>query len=214
LEPSLRAVLGEEVEALHPDVRALFASMDRFQMRISVRLHHALGRWAAWAGALLMGQGMYESHLDEVPGRFRLFRREDGSLHFVREFWCEDAVRVFDSDFVVREVGGGATLLEVFQELGVAARMRTERTATGGLSMTVVGLHLRGVPVGVGPFRVRFTSEPGGDGAVDVHGALDLLPRGLLDRWFFGRLLRLPERVGEIRYRAERREATEAVPAG
>jgi hypothetical protein len=40
------------------------------------------------------------------------------------------------------------------------------------------------------------------------------VPRGLLDRWFFGGLLRLPERVWEIRYRAERREAAEAVPAG
>lgn len=198
LGPALDEVLGEEAARLDPRVRALFERMDTFRMTASVHLEHRAGVWAAWAFTLLVGQGMYEEHLDEVDARFRLFRRDDGSMHFVREFWCADAVRAFDSDFVVRTVDGVPTLLEVFQELGVAARMCTEVMADGGLSMTVVGLFVRGVAVPLGPFFIRFTTRVEGAG-LRVEGVLELRPRGRLEAWA---LRRIPARIGTIRYGA------------
>jgi hypothetical protein len=203
LLPSLETVLGSEMEALHPLVVQLFDRMDTFQMTAQVHLYHQFGLVLAWAATLLVGQGMYEQHLDDVDARFRLFRREDGSLNFVREFWCVDDIRVFDSDFVVREVDGRPTILEVFQDLGVAARMRTEPTPTGGLSMTVVGLFVRGIATGVGPAHVCFTTEPTEDGtALDVRGVLTLKPRNFLERFWLLKVLRLPPLLGEITYRA------------
>ena len=200
LGPALQEVLGHRLGAVHPRVLRLFEAMHTFEMTASVHLYHQLTGWAAVVATLLIGQGMYEEHLDEVPARFRLFRRADGSLHFVREFWCADAVRVFDSDFVVREVDGTPTILEVFQDLGVAARMRTEPMADGGLSMTVVGLFVRGVATPVGPFRVCFTTRPTDDGQLFVRGVLELAPRNRLERWWMTRVMGLPDLLGEIRY--------------
>ncbi|MFT4628160.1 MAG: hypothetical protein ACI8PZ_006855 [Myxococcota bacterium] len=200
LGPSLQAVLGHRLAALHPRVLRLFEAMHTFEMTASVHLYHRVTGWAAVVATLLVGQGMYEQHLDAVPARFRLFRRDDGSLHFVREFWCADAVRVFDSDFVVRDVDGSPTILEVFQDLGVAARMRTEPLADGGLSMTVIGLYIRGIPAPVGPFRVCFTTCPTDDERVFVRGSLELAPRNRLERWWLTRVMRMPDLLGEIRY--------------
>lgn len=202
LSPSLQQVLGPGIAQLDPGVHALFASMDRFSMTASVHLHHRMTTWLAWLATLLVGQGMYEESLEQVPARFRLFRRDDGSMHFVREFWCDEAVREFDSDFVVREVDGQPTLLEVFQELGVAAQMRTEILEDGGLSMTIERLFVRGLPVGVGPARVCFETRPHGPGQLQVIGVLELHPRSATMRWLLRHLLGLPERLGEIRYLA------------
>ncbi|HHO49310.1 MAG TPA: hypothetical protein ENK18_00165 [Deltaproteobacteria bacterium] len=202
LSPSLERVLGPRLEQMDPTVHALFSSMDRFTMTASVHLHHRLTTWMAWLATLLVGQGMYEESLEQVPARFRLFRRDDGSLHFVREFWCDEAVRVFDSDFVVRWIDGQPTLLEVFQQLGIAAQMRTEVLDDGGVSMTIVRLFIRGVPVGVGPARVCFETRPHAPGQLQVVGVLELAPRTASVRWVLRRLLRLPERLGEIRYLA------------
>lgn len=205
LVPSLEQVLGPDAARMHPVVRRLFHEMHGFRMEASVHLYHSLGWWAAFAGSILMGQGMYEQHLAAVDARFRLFQRADGSLHFLREFWCEDAVRTFDSDFVVREVDGKPTIIEVFADLGLAARMRTEVMDDGGVSMTVVGLFLRGVPVGVGPFHVCFETHPvpGSADRVDVSGVMDLRPRNAFERWWFHRVWGLPARIGEIRYYAD-----------
>lgn len=203
LEPSLGRVLDADLERLDPRVRRLFAAMHRFEMTASVHLYHRLGRGLAWLATLLVGQGMYEEELAQVPARFRLFRRDDGSLHFVREFWCDEEIRVFDSDFVVREVDGVATLLEVFTDLGVAARMRTEVSQAGALSMTIVGLFVAGIPVRPGPIEVCFVTEPGEGDGVHVRGVLDVRPRSRLGRWWWHRVMGIPERVGEIRYFAE-----------
>lgn len=201
LGPSLDEVLGTASQGLHPTVRELFEAMHRFEMTASVHLHHRLGRWLAWMATLLVGQGMYEEDLDQVPARFQLFRRGDGSMHFVREFWCDEAIRRFDSDFVVRSVDAAPTLLEVFTELGVAACMKTEVLEDGGLAMTVRRLFVRGVPVGVGPCFVRFETRPDAEGTLLVTGVLDLRAGALTGFWLH-RVLGLPERVGEIRYQA------------
>lgn len=202
LVPSLDKVLGPATATLHPQVHRMFDRMDTFEMTASVDLHHRIGHALAWVGTLLVGQGMYEEHLEEVSARFRLFKREDGSLHFVREFWCVDDIRVFDSDFVVRDVDGAAAILEVFQEIGVAAVMNTEVMDDGGLSMTIVSLFVRGVPMGIGPIHIRFTTRPDGDRALDVRGVLELRPRNAFERWVFHSAMGLPPLVGEIAYRA------------
>lgn len=212
LTPSLEAVLGPGLPGVDPRVAEMFDAMHRFRMTASVHLYHRAGVVAAWLATLLVGQGMYESHLDEVEARFRLFRRDDGSLHFVREFWCEESVRLFDSDFVVRDVDGRPTLLEVFSELGVAAQMRTEALPDGGIAMTVVRLFVGGVSLPVGPVHVCFETRPEGDG-LRVTGVLDVRPASGAQRLMFARLLRLPERVGEIRYFATP-NAGSVVPSG
>ena len=202
---SLRETMGDDVDRVDPAVARFFDAMDAFDVKADVHLFHRVGRVAAWAGTLLVGQGMYEEHLEKVAARFRLFRRDDGSLHFVREFWCADEVRVFDSDFVVRDVDGKRTILEVFTDLGIAARMRTVILEDGGVSMTVCGLFWRGVSTSPGPFRVCFETRPGTDGGVDVVGALDLVPRNRLEAAWLHRVLGLPARVGDIRYFARLR---------
>ena len=123
-------------------------------------------------------------------------------MHFVREFWCEDSVRVFDSNFVVREVDGAPTLLEVFEEVGVAAQMQTEVLDDGGISMTIVGLFIRGIRVGVGPWLVRFETRPTAEGSLSVQGILRLETRSWLSRTWWHGVLGLPSLVGEIRYLA------------
>ncbi|TVQ94932.1 MAG: hypothetical protein EA397_00315 [Deltaproteobacteria bacterium] len=202
LLPSLERALGSQVHDLHPSIAQLFSAMHTFRMVVSVHLTNRLTGWLAWGATLLVGQGMYEQHLDSVPARFRLFKRPDDSLNFVREFWCDEAVRVFDSDFVVREVDGHPTLLEVFRELGVAAQMRTEVLEDGGLSMTIVRLFVRGFPVGIGSFFVRFETRPAGERDIVVTGVLELRPKGTLGRGFWHSLLRLPQHLGAIRYEA------------
>jgi len=199
LMPSLNEVLGPDAERLHPRVAQLFDRMDSFRLTASVHLDDARGRWAAWFATLLVGQGMYEHDLEEVDARFQLFRRDDGSLHFVREFWCADEVRVFDSDFVVRQVDGRPTLLEVFGDLKLAAQMHTEVLDDGGIAMTIRRLFVRGIPIGVGPVRVCFETRPDGDD-LDVEGVMDVGDGGGLMGWLLRRLL--PRRVGAIRYRA------------
>lgn len=202
LRPALDEVLGDEAARLHPLVERMFDRMADFRMTASVHLHHGLGSWVAWAAVLLVGQGMYEQDLDEVDARFDLFRRDDGSMHFVREFWCADAIRVFDSDFLVREVEGRRVFVEQFSDLGLAAQMHTERLEDGGLAMTIVRVFVRGVPVGVGPFYVRFETRPVAEDRLAVEGVCDLRATSRLSRWFWHRLLRLPERLGAIRYAA------------
>jgi hypothetical protein len=205
LSPALAAVLGPSVLRLEPRVADFFDRMGAWKLTASVHLYHRVGRWAAAFGTLLVGQGMYEQDLEEVDARFRLFRREDGSLHFMREFWCADEIRVFDSDFVVRDVDGRPTILEIFSDMGVAARMRTEVLPDGGLAMTVIGLFVRGIPIGVGPARVAFETRPEPDRLL-VRGTLDLAPGSALSRWWWHRVMGLPARIGEIRYFAVPRE--------
>ena len=202
MRPSLVGVLGQGLERVDPEVLTLFDAMHRFSMRASVHLYHRPTRWLAFWATLLVGQGMYEESLQEVEARFRLFRRADGSLHFVREFWCDESIRVFDSDFVLRDVDGRPTLLEVFGDLGIAAQMDTEVLDDGGLSMTVVGLFVRGVPVPVGPIRVRFETRPVAPGRLAVRGSLEVVPRNAVEGWLLHRIGRLPSLLGEIRYAA------------
>jgi hypothetical protein len=202
LVPSLDQVL--DTAQIHPSVHRFFAAMGDFDLTASVRLRHRMTGAVAWLATLLVGQGMYEEHLDEVPARFRLFRRDDGSMHFVREFWCEEAVRVFDSDFVVRQIDGSPAIVEVFQDLGVAARMRTTVTPSGGVAMQVVGLFVRGLALPVGPIEVCFRTEPDADGALVVTGDLRLRAGGFAG-FVLHRLLRLPEALGDIRYLARPR---------
>jgi hypothetical protein len=164
LAPSLAAVLSSSVDRLEPRVADFFDRMDGWALTASVRLHQRAGRWAAALGTILVGQGMYEEDLEEVDARFRLFRRDDGSLHFVREFWCADAIRVFDSDFVVREVDGRPTILEVFQDLGVAPE---RLVVTGTLDLEPSSALGRwwwhraiGLPARIGEIRYTATPRP------------------------------------------------------
>ncbi len=206
LLPSLELALGREALArIHPDVTAMFESMDSFDMTASVHLRGKASRALAWVGTLLVGQGMYEADLEQVPARFRLFQRDDGSIHFVREFWCAEEVRVFDSDFVVRTIDGRQTLVEVFEDIGVAAMMRTDVLEDGGVSMTVVRVFIRGAALSPGPFEVRFETRPSSEGVVEVTGRLTNHGRGPIGRlasWFG-----IPFAAGEIRYLGTRRRA-------
>lgn len=206
LEPALREVLGAAVDQLDPEVLRFFDRMGDYTIEASVRLDTgptvALGR----AAVMLVGQGMIEAHLAEVPARFRIFRREDGALHFLREFHCGDVVRVFDSDFLVAQVDGVPTLCERFVDLGLTAVFDTQ-IVDGGLSMRVGALLRGGRRVPRPPFDVVFvtrrTSDP--DWPIEVVGSLAHAPRSRLWTWLQHGLLRRPRALGGIRYRAARR---------
>ena len=79
----------------------------------------------------LFGQGLYETDLKEIPARFRIFGRKDGSMHFIRELYCNGKYRVFDSDFVVEN----GKLYEVFTDLNAAVEMQVSPIEDRGLSI-------------------------------------------------------------------------------
>jgi Domain of unknown function (DUF4166) len=153
----------------------------------------------------LVGQGLYETH-PEMEGRFRVFRREDGSMHFVRELHCGDELRVFDSDFVVRNGGGGPRLFEVFPDQGVDVELDVRPSGEGGLVIRCQRVYLRGLRLPNAPIRVEFrtreVADAAGRASLEIDGLLLMQPETAWGRWLAYRVLRRPEELGRIRYRA------------
>jgi hypothetical protein len=203
--PLLRAVHGERTAEVHPLVERLYTNPSRFTVRASLELPSRAARVASWALTHLSRQGLYECRPEPVDARFRVFRRADGSMHFVRELYLGETLRVFDSDFVVRELAGRATLVEVFAELGVHVEMHVSPLEGGGLSIRGRRVRLRGIPVPlfglVVDFRTRAVETPAGE-ELAIDGHLLLQPRSRAARFVAHDLLRLPAQLGCIHYRA------------
>jgi hypothetical protein len=215
--PLLARVLGDRVAEVDPLIVAFYTNPGPFDARATLALNTRPARLASRLATLLMGQGLYECDLREIEAHFRVFRRADGSMHFVRELHCGGALRVFDSDFVVRETPRGPSLFEVFADLGIDIEMDVEPTPGGGVSIRVRRIYARGVPMpGFGlriEFRSRVVRLGGGEAMLQVDGTLEMRPRTAWGRFLAHGVLRRPRRLGSIHYTA-RRSGTRPGDAG
>jgi hypothetical protein len=96
-------------------------------------------------------------------------------MHFVRELYCDGALRVFDSDFVVRN----GTLSEVFVEHGLEVEMEVRALEQGGVSVRGRRVRWRGVPLPTFGLGVEFRAHPDEQGSegLDITGTLSIEPR-------------------------------------
>lgn len=209
--PLLARLLGERVAEVDPLIVEFYTNPGSFDARASLVLHTLPARFGSRLATLLMGQGLYECDLEEIEARFRVFRRADGSMHFVRELYCGGALRVFDSDFVVRETPRGPALFEVFADLGIDIEMEVEPVAGGGVSIRVRQIYARGLPVPALGLRIEFRSQvvrtEAGEAALQVDGTLEMRPRTAWGRFVAHGVLRRPQRLGSIHYTARRGRA-------
>jgi hypothetical protein len=204
--PLLARVLADRVQEVHPLIVRFYTNPASFDVKASLQLNTIPARFWSRLATLFVGQGLYESDLEEIDARFRVFRRADGSMHFVRELYCGGAFRVFDSDFVIRETALGPTLFEVFADLGVDVEMDVTPLPDGGLSIRGRRIYFRHLLVPSFGLRVEFLSRvvrsaDGGD-FLQIDGSLLMQPRTAWGRVLAYRLLRRPERLGSIHYTA------------
>lgn len=201
--PLLAQVLAERVREVDPLIVRFYSNPSRFSVRASLELHTLPARLWSRVATFLVGQGLYESE-GEFDARFRVFQRQDGSMHFTRELDAGGVLRVFDSDFVVRCHRGKETLFEVFVDEGVEVAMRVSPLDGGGLSIRGEEIRIRGLPVPVPGLRIDFRSRVARDAAGEtllIDGFLLMQPDTRIGRLLLHGLLRRPEQLACIHYR-------------
>lgn len=208
--PLLEQVLGERLSEVHPLILRFYRNPSPFQVRASLHLHTLPARVASRLATLLTGQGLYEEGYSEIETRFRVFRRADGSMHFLRELICGGTLRVFDSDFVVRRRNGCSTLTEVFADLSLAVEMQVLPAPNGALAILGQRILWRGIPLPTFGLRIEFLSrveqpEASQEETLHIEGFLKMQPRTPWGRFLAHTLLRRPEVLGSIRYRVRPR---------
>jgi len=201
--PLLADVLGPRVDEVHPLIVQFYQNPARFSVKVKVDLHTLPAQLWSRVVTLLIGQGPYEDSDSEVDAQFRVFRRRDGSMHFLRELYMRDSLRVFDSDFVVRTVNGTPTLFEVFVDNHIDIEMSLTPLEGGGLSIRGKNFYYRGTRIPCPGLRVEFQSHvfhEGDSETVEIEGRLLMQPDTALGRLLMCQLLRRPELLGTIRY--------------
>ena len=204
--PLLGDVLGERVQEVHPLIVEFYRNPGRFHVRVKVDLHTLPAKFWSRVITLLIGQGPYAESGSEVDAQFRVFRRRDGSMHFVRELYMGETLRVFDSDFIVRRVKGVPTLFEVFVDQHIEVEMTVTPLPEGALSIRGKNFYCRGLRLPCPGLRVEFQSrvlaeEPGAD-VLHIEGRLLMQPDTRWGRFLANRVLGRPEVLGTIRYLA------------
>jgi hypothetical protein len=199
--PLLSEVLGDRVREVHPAIVRFYGNPSRFPVRARLELKTLPARFWSRAATVLIGQGLYETPEGEVDARFRVYRRGDGSMHFVRELYVGDRLRVFDSDFLVRMVDGHPRLFEVFVDSRIEIEMAVEPLPGGGLEVRGERVRLRGVPVPRFGIVVEFRSRVEDAERLAIVGSLSMKPRSRWGRLLARSLLRRPEELGAIHYR-------------
>lgn len=196
----LEQVLGERTQEINPLIVDFYSNPSRFDVTATLKLETLPAKFWTWALTLLFGQGLYESNLEEIPARFRIFRRADGSMHFVRELYCDGKYRVFDSDFVVKN----RTLFEVFTDMKIAVELNVQPFGANGLliesrnvlwhgrRLPSIGLHIE--------FKSRVEDE-----TLRIDGHLLMKPRTKFGTVFAHKILRRPKNLGSIHYVARRK---------
>jgi hypothetical protein len=213
--PLLADVLGPRIGEVHPLIVQFYQNPARFQVKVKVDLHTLPAKLWSRVITLLIGQGPYQESASEIGAQFRVFRRRDGSMHFLRELYMGDTLRVFDSDFVVRPVNGVPALFEVFVDKHLEIEMAMTPLEGGGLSIRGKNIYYRGTRVPCPGLRVEFQSHVLRDGdheVLEIEGRLLMQPDSGWGRLLMCRLLRRPEVLGRIRYVA-RPLAAVAAPA-
>jgi hypothetical protein len=150
---------------------------------------------------MLVGQGLYETNLQEIPARFRIFQRKDGSMHFIRELYCDGKFRIFDSDFVIEN----GKLYEVFKDLRSAVEMHVAPTENSGLSIQSRNFLFRGWKMPSIGLNVEFKSRVEMDQTLKIEGQLSMRPKTRFGRFFAYKVLRRPQNLGSINYTATRK---------
>ena len=170
--PLLADVLGTRINDIHPLIVRFYQNPARFDVKVKVELHTLPARLWSRVITLLIGQGPYQESEAEIDAQFRVFRRSDGSMHFLRELYMEGTLRVFDSDFVVRKVDGTLTLFEVFVDKHLDIEMTTTPLPDGGLSIRGRRIYYRGLRIPCPGLRVEFQShvltEEAADGKAEI----------------------------------------------
>jgi hypothetical protein len=205
--PLLERALGARVSEVDPLIVRFYRNPSHFDVKVSLELNTAPAKFWSRVATLLVGQGLFEVEAGELDARFRVFRRADGSMHFVRELYVRGTLRVFDSDFVVRDVKGVPTFFEVFVDRGIAVEMELRPLAGGGLSIRGRRIHVRGLRLPAAWLQVEFISRviPGQAGSAPtlaIDGYLLMQPRSAFGRFLARKVLRRPEQLGCIHYRA------------
>ena len=196
----LETVLGERVTEINPLIREFYANPSRFDVTATLKLETLPAKMWSRLLTLLFGQGLFESNLTEIPARFRIFERKDGSMHFVRELYCDGKYRVFDSDFVVEN----GKLYEVFTDLKASIEMHVTPIENGGLSIQGkrILFHGRAMPsIGL---TVEFQSKVEGE-ILKIDGQLSMNPNTKFGKVFAHKILRRPQNLGSIHYVARRK---------
>ena len=196
----LETVLGERVAEINPLIREFYANPSRFDVTATLKLETLPAKMWSRLLTLLFGQGLFETNLTEIPARFRIFERKDGSMHFIRELYCDGKYRVFDSDFVVEN----GKLYEVFTDLKASIEMRVTPIENGGLSIRAVKYKFHGLHLPNPGFDVEFQSRVENE-CLNVTGRLQLKPRTKFGEFFARQVLRRPQNLGSIHYSVRRR---------
>jgi hypothetical protein len=204
--PLIERALGAGTREVHPAIIGFYANPSRYAVTASIELETLPARFWSRVATLLVGQGLYESREGEIPARFRVFRRADGSMHFVRELDCGHSRRVFDSDFIIRHVDGASRLFEVFTDIKVDVEMDVNPLPGGGLSIRGRNIYFRGIRMPSTGLKVEFRSRVSIDEhalpVIHIDGSLSMQPESAVGRFIMLRLLRRPEHLASIHYRA------------
>ncbi len=197
----LPQTLGERINEIHPTIIDFYANPAKFDVTATLKLETFPARFWSRVLTLLFGQGLYEADLNEIPARFRVFSRKDGSMHFVRELYCNDKLRVFDSDFVVRE----GKLFEVFTDLRMAVEMRVEPMTNGGLRISGEKILAYGWKMPSIGLHIEFCSEVEENDVLKINGQLLMQPRTGAGKFIAYKILRRPKDLASIHYVARRK---------
>lgn len=202
--PLLETLLGDDVHKVHPLIVRFYRNPGRFTAEASLDIHTLPLMFYSRFAALLLGQGLFEDKATTIPARLRVFQRQDGAMHFIRELYCHDQLRVFDSDFVLREVAGKTALVEVFDDLKVDVVLDAEIRPEGGVAVVGRDIYWRGTRLPRTALRVEFSSQvfsdPKGRESIRIVGRLDMSPRTRLGRFCMHSVLRRPNELGRITY--------------
>jgi len=201
--PLLEQGLGSRIHDVHPLIVQFYSNPARFSADVNVRFCTLPARLGSIAATLILGQGLYEARQEKIDSRFRAFRRQDGSLHFVREFYCAGNLRCFDSDFVIRELNGEPHLFEIFSDLTLAVVMKMEPLPDGGLLIRGEQIFYRGIRLPSFGLQVEFCSrvkEERNQPILDIEGKLLMRAGSGFQEFLLRRILRRPEELAAIRY--------------
>lgn len=138
--------------------------------------------------------------MEEIPTRFRIFERADGSMHFVRELYCNGKYRIFDSDFVVEN----GKLYEVFTDMKASVEMQVEATRDGGLLIQSRNFLFHGKRMPSIGLNVEFKSRVENE-TLFIDGQLLMKPKTKAGEFFARKILRRPKNLGSIHYVARRK---------
>lgn len=196
----LETVLGEKISEINPMIRDFYKNPSRFDVIVNLKLETIPAKLWSRVLTVLLGQGLFEYDLQEIPAQFRVYRRADGSMHFVRELFCRGKYRVFDSDFVVEN----GKFYEVFLDLNSSIEMEVSALSGGGLSIRAVKYFYRNLRMPNPGFDVEFQSRAENE-TLYVTGQLMMRPKTKFGRFFAYEILRRPQKLGSIQYRARRK---------